>query len=169
MGIFDTTWNYMKGLAKPSVNGLPTRMKDAEGRLLDPHDSPADFTAFRREVSRNHSGDAVFDQVAMTQIRQEEAIWVAANAAPGAFDHPPTRDEIRSALKGCPNGRAAGMDDIPYEAFTQGGEEAIDLLHTLFEKAYRGEVHPRDWDTGLIIRRARGRGRGWPPDPHCPA
>ena len=144
-------WDYLRGLAKPSITkGLPMRMKDPTGRLLPREESPAAIAAFRREVSRNHSGDPIFDQVAMEQIRREEVHWVTANAAPGTFDHPPTREEIRAALKACPNGRAAGSDDIPYEAFTQGGEAAIDILFHLFERAYLWEVHPRDWDTGLI-------------------
>jgi len=84
----------------------------------------------------------------MARIRQGFADWMARNTEPGEWDHPPTKEEIRAALDACPNGRAAGKDDLPYEALKRGGEVAIDLLHSLFEMAYMKELHPREWDTG---------------------
>ena len=126
------------------------RMTDGEGRLLERHESPAAITAFHQEVSRDHTGDADFDQDAMAGISRVFEEWKVKNNAPGEWEEPPSKEEIRKALAACPNGRAAGKDDLPYEAFSAGGEVAIDMLHSLFAVSYTEEVHPREWDTGLI-------------------
>jgi hypothetical protein len=60
------------------------------------------------------------------------------------------------ALATCDNGRAAGNDDIPFEAYKYGGETMVDALTILFTLAWEWELHPSAWDTANIIPLFKG-------------
>jgi hypothetical protein len=69
---------------------------------------------------------------------------------------PPTKQEIIAALSTCDNGRAAGLDDIPFEAYKYGGDPMILALTTLFTLIWTWECHPTQWDEASVIPLFKG-------------
>ena len=58
-----------------------------------------------------------------------------------------SREEISKFMKTLKNGKAAGMDGIPYEFYKEGGSGIVDGLFELFRKIWAEERVPRKWDT----------------------
>ena len=50
-----------------------------------------------------------------------------------------SREEVERCVKRLKNGKAAGMDDIPYEFFKNGGEAVIDWMTDLFNRVWEEE------------------------------
>ncbi len=55
-------------------------------------------------------------------------------------------EEVERCVKGQKNGKAAGLDDIPYELYKNGGERVIDRMTDLFNRVWEEERVPRDWN-----------------------
>ena len=64
---------------------------------------------------------------------------------------PPISEEIICAIKKMKNGKAAGPDGIPGEAFKADVETTADMLLPLFVKIWEQEETPTDWKEGHII------------------
>lgn len=67
-------------------------------------------------------------------------------------DSPPTREEIRTAIKQLRNGKAAGPDSIPAEALKSDIETTVGMLYPLFKKIWEEEQTPADWKEGYLIK-----------------
>ena len=65
---------------------------------------------------------------------------------------PPTKEEIKNALKLLKNGKAAGPDSIPAEALKADPEIMAEMLHPLFLKIWEKEEVPVDWKEGYLIK-----------------
>ena len=65
---------------------------------------------------------------------------------------PPTKDEIKKAIKKLKNGKAAGPDGIPSEALKVDVEATAEILLPLFRKIWEEEEIPHDWKEGHIIK-----------------
>jgi len=65
---------------------------------------------------------------------------------------PPTREEIRTAMKKFKNSKAAGVDTITAEMLKTDIICAIDRLHELFCIIWKQEELTCDWSKGLIIK-----------------
>ena len=64
---------------------------------------------------------------------------------------PPTRTEVKKAIKSLRRGKAAGPDDIPAEALQADVETSTTMLHQLIKKIWEEEENiPADWKDGLI-------------------
>jgi hypothetical protein len=66
--------------------------------------------------------------------------------------HPPTRSEIKRALKETKSGKAPRMDNICPEMLKQDIATSVNLLHTLLTEIWKEEKIPADWKEGLIIK-----------------
>ena len=60
--------------------------------------------------------------------------------------------EVTSALKSLKNGKAAGCDNIPPEAWKEGGLVSAKVLHSLLNKIWTVEDTPQDWKLGLLVK-----------------
>ena len=58
-----------------------------------------------------------------------------------------TKEEIHKALSSLKNGKAAGTDNIPAEALTEGGTGIINHLHQLLNLIWATE-----WSKGLLVK-----------------
>jgi endonuclease/exonuclease/phosphatase family metal-dependent hydrolase len=65
---------------------------------------------------------------------------------------PPTRTEIRNAIKALKNGKAAGIDNITAEVLKVDVELVADTLKPLFEEIWEQESFPEDWLEGIIVK-----------------
>lgn len=63
-----------------------------------------------------------------------------------------SKDEIRKALKALKKGKAAGCDNIPPEAWREGGEMSVNALHKLLNTIWNEERVPQDWKRGHIVK-----------------
>ena len=57
-----------------------------------------------------------------------------------------SREEVERCVRGQKNGKAAGLDDIPYEMYKNGGESMIDRMTDLFNRVWEEERVPRVWN-----------------------
>ncbi len=67
-------------------------------------------------------------------------------------DTPPTREEIRKAIKQLRNGKAAGPDSIPAKALKSDIETTVGMLYPLFKKIWEEEQIPTEWKVAYLIK-----------------
>ena len=63
-----------------------------------------------------------------------------------------TMAEVKRALKSLKNGKAPGCDNIPPEAWKEGGTVSAKVLHALLIKIWNEEDIPQDWKVGLLVK-----------------
>ncbi|VDP83139.1 unnamed protein product, partial [Schistosoma curassoni] len=66
--------------------------------------------------------------------------------------NPPTKDEIRIAVRQIKNGKAAGLDNIPAEAVKSDIEVTTNMLYLLLKKIWAEEQVPMDWKEGHFVK-----------------
>jgi hypothetical protein len=66
--------------------------------------------------------------------------------------HPPSRAEIKIALKQMKSGKAPGLDNITPQVLKVDVETSIDLLYLIFVKIWMEEKLPADWKKGMIVK-----------------
>ncbi|XP_022796524.1 uncharacterized protein LOC111334977 [Stylophora pistillata] len=64
----------------------------------------------------------------------------------------PSRREISSAIRKMKDGKAAGTDNIPAEAFKADINTTTEVLHELFKSIWEDEKSPTEWKEGLIVK-----------------
>ena len=65
--------------------------------------------------------------------------------------------EIKRSLKSLKNGKAAGCDNIPPEAWKEGGMVSTKVLHSPLNKIWNEEDIPQDWKVGLVVKLPKKR------------
>ncbi|XP_078603943.1 uncharacterized protein LOC144877771 [Branchiostoma floridae x Branchiostoma japonicum] len=65
---------------------------------------------------------------------------------------PPTKTEIRTAISSLKNGKAAGADGIPPEAWKEAGNLSVEVLYPLLSRIWLEEKIPSDWRKGNIVK-----------------
>ena len=60
--------------------------------------------------------------------------------------------EVKRSLKSLKNGKASGCDNIPPEAWREGGMVSAKVLHSLLNKIWNEEDIPQDWKVGLLVK-----------------
>ena len=73
-----------------------------------------------------------------------------------SLDNVIQRTEIERVLKGLKNGKATGMDGIPYEFYKHGGERIVDMLWSLFKEVWSEERVPQKWNESRVILLHKG-------------
>ena len=63
-----------------------------------------------------------------------------------------TMAEVKRSLKSLKNGKASGCDNIPPEAWKEGGMVLAKVLHSLLNKIYNEEDIPQDWKVGPLVK-----------------
>ena len=63
--------------------------------------------------------------------------------------------EVKRSLKSLKNGKASGCDNIPPEAWKEGGMVSAKVLHSLLNKIWNEEDIPQDWKVGLLVKLPR--------------
>jgi hypothetical protein len=157
-------WKQLNKHSKQPRLGLPTLVRDTQGNLMaTPAESAAEWHSRRATIGQTPIHNPKFDTASLLQLL-EEAQRISYYPEPPNM-HPqlrhfnnnhPTKDEITRALNTCPNGKSCGPDNLPYEAFTLGGDQAINCLHTLFRICWNTELHPSMWDKAFILPLFKG-------------
>lgn len=70
----------------------------------------------------------------------------------GINTEPPSRKEIKEAIRQMRNGKAPGVDNIAPELLTVDPDMTADLLHPLFTKIWSEEKMPKEWREGLLVK-----------------
>ena len=63
-----------------------------------------------------------------------------------------TMREVKNTLKNLKNGKSAGSDNIPPEAWKAGGAVSERVLYGLLRKIWSSESIPEDWKQGLLVK-----------------
>ena len=63
-----------------------------------------------------------------------------------------TMVEVKGALKSLKNGKTPGCDNIPPEAWKEGGTVWAKVLHALLNKIWNEEDIPQDWKVSLLVK-----------------
>ena len=66
-------------------------------------------------------------------------------------EFPILRQEVESALKTLKCGKAAGVDNVPAELITCGGQPVVDVLHAICNKIWETGKWPSTWTQSIII------------------
>ena len=66
------------------------------------------------------------------------------------------KEEVRVALKEMKKGKAVGVDDIPSEFLTEGGEEVLEWIREIFNKVLTEEKIPSAWEKGVVTALYKG-------------
>ncbi|VDP73687.1 unnamed protein product [Schistosoma curassoni] len=66
--------------------------------------------------------------------------------------NPPTKEEIKMAVRQIKNGKAVGPDNILAEALKSDIEVTTNMLHLLFKKIWEEEQVPMNWKEGHLIK-----------------
>ena len=66
-------------------------------------------------------------------------------------EFPILRQEVESAIKTLKCGKAAGVDNVPAELITHGGQPVVDVLHAICNKIWETGKWPSTWTQSMII------------------
>ena len=62
-----------------------------------------------------------------------------------------SEEEVRRAIKGMKNNKAAGVDGILAEMIKYGGGRMEEEMTTLYKKIWRDEAMPQEWQEGIYL------------------
>lgn len=69
-------------------------------------------------------------------------------------------EEVWKVVKDLKEGKAAGADELQNEIWKYGGKKLLVAIGELFNKVWRGEGFPKEWQEGLIVPiRKKGGGK----------
>ena len=89
---------------------------------------------------------------------QQDELPLAPVLEPEVFCHPPTVDEVRTAIRKLAFGKAPGPDGIHPELLRIAEEPAVQYLHQLFTLIWDQRTVPEDWKDGVVIPVYKGKG-----------
>lgn len=93
-----------------------------------------------------------FQELLSTQRRHtEEVILSEVNMDEEGNEEPITEEEIEEALLQLKNGKSPGHDKITSEMVKNMGEDGTRLLLEIFNKVWKEERIPKDWEIGRIV------------------
>ncbi|MEY3312427.1 MAG: hypothetical protein RL348_1776 [Bacteroidota bacterium] len=69
-----------------------------------------------------------------------------------------TKEEVQVAIRKLGRGKAAGMDNLPAEAFTCGGQIIVDLLTVMFNQMRNINYTPKNWNKALVCLIYKNKG-----------
>ena len=95
--------------------------------------------------------ESVLHRPAPSQLPDPRPADVPLNINTG----PISRGEIRTALTQLKNAKAPGVDNIPPEAFKEGGPCTLEALHRILNFVWEKDVIPDDWKRGLLVKLAK--------------
>ena len=64
---------------------------------------------------------------------------------------PVLREEVEVAVRSLKAGKAAGVDDIPFELLKNGGEATTTVLTVICKKIWEMKEWPKEWTQSLVI------------------
>jgi hypothetical protein len=73
-------------------------------------------------------------------------------ATPRISDGPPSKNEIKGAIKRLKQGKAPGADSISSEMLKLDPDLIVETIHPLLNEVWRSETIPEKWKDGLIIK-----------------
>lgn len=92
--------------------------------------------------------------------RQPPQLTADITIAPDPLEidcNPPTKMEIRKAIKALKGGKAEGPDGIPAEALKADIETSTNMLYHLMKTIWEEENVPADWRDGHIVKKKKRR------------
>ena len=127
----------MKTLTKQQQSKV-TNIQDKYGKCLtEGEDKTKRWTEYCSELyTFQNKGDP---SVLICQEQTEE----------GEF--PILRQEVESAIKTLKCGKAAGVDNVPAELITHGGQPVVEVLHAICNKIWDTGKWPSTWTKSIII------------------
>lgn len=66
--------------------------------------------------------------------------------------NPPTKTEIKKAIKALRGGKAEGLDEIPAKALKADIETSTNMLYQLMQTIWEEENVPSDWRDSIIVK-----------------
>ncbi|XP_055997139.1 uncharacterized protein LOC130047042 [Ostrea edulis] len=66
--------------------------------------------------------------------------------------HPPSKIEIKQAIKKIKSAKSSGPDNIPPEALKANPDLTANILHKIFNSVWKDEEMPQNWNSGHLIK-----------------
>ena len=127
----------MKTLTKQQQSKVTNIQDKDEKCLTEGEDKTKRWTEYCSELyTFQNKGDP---SVLICQEQTEE----------GEF--PILRQEVESAIKTLKCGKAAGVDNVPAELITHGGQPVVEVLHAICNKIWDTGKWPSTWTKSIII------------------
>jgi hypothetical protein len=145
-------------------------MKDLAGLILpDIASSAKIWHTFRAQIGKDHTKSDLFDSQYLNDLHKKVGEIQAEGDPSVDFSKtlfmvnkdPITLTQLQAVLKACPNGSAAGLDQIHYEAYKFGGPALLQALTDILQISWISELHPTQWDRALVAPLFKGG-----PDPN---
>ena len=115
-------------------------VKDKRGKVLTTEDSQ-----LKRWMEH-------FGEVLNRPEPEERPDIPDAESDPGIRTDPPSRQEIKDAVKRLKANKAPGPDGIPPEAFKADINTSVEALHKVFSNIWEKEDIPTEWKTGHLVK-----------------
>lgn len=133
-------YKVMKNMRK-TKNITNVNIKDEAGNILTEEERiMTRWKEYFRKLLNGEDTQTIKNENKDKNIQQEET-----------FNEEITKQEIEEALKTLKYGKAPGHDKITTEMIKKMGGKGITMLTKLFNKIWRKEEIPRDWEIGIII------------------
>ena len=87
-----------------------------------------------------HNPDAISDKIHVEDATDSHI----------AQEEPPTRDEIRKAIKSMKCGKSPGIDEITSEVLKAAGEPMVEMLKKISDKVWNEVKCPKGWSKMIV-------------------
>ena len=87
---------------------------------------------------------------------REECVTLERKEA-GELNERISREEVKTCVEKQRNCKAAGMDEIPYEFYKNGGNVMIDRMTELFNRVWEDERVPNEWNECRVTLLHKGK------------
>lgn len=101
------------------------------------------------EILNNTFADATNNGPASSSVEENVRTNVRIST------QPPSREEIKIAVKSMPNDKAAGIDGITAELYKADVNTTADILYPLIFKVWETGHFPVEWKSGIIVKLPR--------------
>ncbi|VDI40881.1 Hypothetical predicted protein [Mytilus galloprovincialis] len=147
-------WDKIKKLGPRKVQNIPMEVYGPNGEILTDDDSVLNRwkTDFHNIYNMDNS-TAEFNDNFHSQVLSHKSSLEDCMIDPLYDENPElntniTIDEIRRLILGAKNGKACGIDSIPYEVLKY--ESVISVLHSLFQLIFETSIIPSIWRQAII-------------------
>src|SRR5277367_1651220 len=145
----NTFWKKLKRDKEGDENMFGGGVKDVVGNVIPDPKLKRERCKNYYEQLLNEVDDRVA-QVARVEFEGEREERVLCDSVI-------KKEEVVEALKQTKGGKAAGVDNVTPEMLKEGGEEMVEWLSKLCNKAFEEGSVPEDWKSAIIVPIYKGK------------
>lgn len=93
---------------------------------------------------------SVVDNSVIESLNQNEILYHMGDV--------PSLEEVSKSIASINTGKAPGLDGLPVELLTCGGENVAKAIHKFIKHSWEGNPIPQDWVDGILVSLFKGKG-----------